>query len=110
MFHIIFVSSLWGTHGMMSTSRYYPSTKPKPSQTNNRKQRTITLAVSSYTLIQLACIYTEMCEKILPNTSHAQYNCFKEITEVLKNVEVCFPSIYKTEKASNKILTPLKSF
>lgn len=51
-----------------------------------------------------------MCEKIVPNTSHAQYNCFKEITEVLKDVEVCFPSIYNTEKASNKILTPLKSF
>lgn len=106
-------SMLWHTRYEVNTKILsFNKTKTgwKPNQINNKKQRTIILAMSSYTFIQLACLYTKMCEKILPYTSYEQYSCFKDITEVLKTLRFVFPLFITLNKHPIKFLTPLKSF
>lgn len=107
IFYIISVSSmLWYTWYEINTKiPSFNKTKTKPNQTNQKKQRKIILAVNNYTLIQLAGLYTEMCEKILPCTSHAQYNCLKEILKILRFVFYLFITL---KKHPIKFLTPLE--
>lgn len=102
---------LWYTWYEVNTKiPSFNKTKTKPNQTSNKKQRNIIIAVSNYTLIQLACVCTEMCEKILPCTSHAKYNCFKATTEVLKMLRFVFHLFIALKKPPIKFLTPLESF